>query len=74
MEIDNLILWLSAIKKTAEKMGTSPKIYIAEDNLVTHGAYSKLNGVHEEIVSGSTEQDSDELYHRVVLTYIKGQI
>ena len=70
MEIDNLILWLSAIKKTAEKMGTSPKIYIAEDNFhVSNGICTKLHGVHEDIVSSSTTQEEDELNHRVVLTY-----
>ena len=72
MEIDNLILWLSAIKKTADKMGASPRIYIAENNFhVSNGICTKLHGVHEDIVSHATEEQNNELNHRVVLTYIK---
>lgn len=69
MKIDNLILWLSAIKKTSEKMGTDVDVYVADENTAAKGMGFKLTGVREEISSGITNDEDDISSHSVVLTY-----
>ena len=71
MKIDNLILWLSAIKKTSEKMGTNVDVYVADEKTAAKGCGFKLTGVREEIDSGLSmgHDDNDITSHSVILTY-----
>ena len=70
MKIDNLILWLSAIKKTSEKMGTDVDVYIADEKTAAKGCGFKLTGVREEICSSAFKTDENDISsHSVILTY-----
>ena len=70
MKIDNLILWLSAIKKTSEKMGTSVDVYVADEKTAAKGMGFKLTGVREEICSSMFKSDENDISsHSVVLTF-----
>ena len=70
MKIDNLILWLQAIKKTSEKMGTDVDVFIADEKLAAQGCGFKLTGVREEISSGAfTTDENDIAAHSAILTY-----
>ena len=70
MKIDNLILWLTAIKKTSEKMGTDPEVYLADETTASKGEAFKLSGVREEISSSTFSTDQDDITnHSVILTY-----
>ena len=71
MKIDNLILWLTAIKKTSEKMGTNVDVYVADEKTAAKGCGFLLTGVREEIQSGLglSPNDTDIASHSAILTF-----